>query len=92
MCCQFSPDRVGRASYAVVGDEGKLKPACCGGRISFFDARQWELFQEGSPFTDADFLGCSPNTNAYWLSSIEKHLHAGVIEPGEQSGNTLGFL
>ncbi|SDK47596.1 hypothetical protein SAMN04487913_101355 [Arthrobacter sp. ok362] len=43
MCCQFSPDRVGRASYAVVGDEGKLKPACGGGRVSFFDARQWEL-------------------------------------------------
>lgn len=92
MCCQFSPDRVGRASYAVVGDKGKLNPACGGGRISFFDARQWELFQEGSPFTDADFPGCSPDTNASWLSSIEKHLHAGIIEPGEQSGNTLGFL
>ena len=92
MCCQFSPDRVVRASYAVVGDEGKLKPACGGGRISFFDARQWELFQEDRPFTDADFLGCSPDTIAYWLSSIEKHLHTGIIEPGEQSGNTFGFL
>lgn len=92
MCCQLSPDRVGRASYAVVGDKGKLKPACGGGRISFFDARQWELLQERSPITDPDLLGCSPDTNAYRLSSIEKHLHAGIIEPGKQSGNAMGFL
>lgn len=92
MGCQFPPDRVGKASYAVVGDEGKLQPARGGSRVSFFDARQWELFQEDSPFTDADFLSCSPDTNAYWLSSIQKHSHPGIIEPGEQSGNTLSFL
>ncbi|MDQ0680887.1 hypothetical protein QFZ30_004269 [Arthrobacter pascens] len=92
MCCQFSSDSVGRASYPVVADKGKLDSASSDGWISLFHACQWELFHKDSRFTDTDCLGCSANTYANRLSCINKRPHAGIIEPCEYIGDTSGFI
>lgn len=68
MCCQFSPDSVTRASYAVVAGKGKLNSTGSGGWIPLFNACQWELFHKDSRFIDAGCLGCSSNTYANRLS------------------------
>ena len=92
MCCQFSPDSVGRASYPVVADKGELDSTGRGGWIRLFNAGQWELFHEDSRFTDTGCLGCSPDAYANRLGSIDEGPHAGIIEPGEHIGDTSGFV
>lgn len=84
MCRQFSPDCVGRASYPVVGDKGKLEPTSSGRWIRPFNACQWELFHEDSHCTDTDLFSCSPNAYADRLSSIDERPHAGIIEPSKR--------
>ena len=81
---QFSPDCMGRASYPVVGDKGKLEAASSGRCIRLFSARQGELFHEDSRFIDTDRFGCSPNAYADRLSSIDERPYARIIEPTER--------
>ncbi len=92
MCGQFPSYRMGWTSYPVVGDEGKLEPTRSGGRIRFFDARQWKLFHEGSRSTNAHRPSCSSNTDAYLISIMDKHPHAGIVQSVEHRRDGLGVI